>query len=117
VSSFLGFTFVALAGDPLANLRQNPRVSQLSLHLLAHKYHLDASVPVRYGYWLQDVFTHKLGVSLITSQPIWPDITRTIGHTAQVVVIADAIALLLGIAVGIFSAVRNTRSSITASRR
>ena len=42
MSSFLSFTFVSLAGDPLANLRQNPKVSQLTLHLLVHKYHLDA---------------------------------------------------------------------------
>jgi peptide/nickel transport system permease protein len=55
---------------------------------------------------LQSVFTHKLGDSLITLQPIWPDITRTFGHTAQVVILAEAIALVLGIAVGIYSAVR-----------
>jgi peptide/nickel transport system permease protein len=81
-------------------------VSQLTLHLLEHQYHLDQSIPVRYWYWLQDVFTHKLGNSLITLQPIWPDITRTFGHTAQVVILAEAIALVLGVAVGIFSAVR-----------
>ena len=52
VSSFLSFFFVSQAGDPLANLRQNPRVSQLTLHKLVHVYHLDASVPVRYWYWL-----------------------------------------------------------------
>ena len=106
VSSFISFTFVSLAGDPTANLRQNPKVSQLTLHLLQHQYHLDQSVPVRYWYWLQDVFFHKLGTSLITSQPIWPDITRTLGHTAQIVILAEVIALILGIAVGIFSAVR-----------
>jgi peptide/nickel transport system permease protein len=106
VSSFLSFTFVSLAGDPTANLRQNPKVSQLSLHLLQHQYHLDQSIPVRYWYWLQDVFLHKLGTSLITSQPIWPDITRTLGHTAQVVLLAEVIALFLGVAIGIFSAVR-----------
>ena len=106
VSSFVSFMFVSLAGDPTANLRQNPKVSQLTLHLLQHQYHLDQSVPVRYWYWLQDVFLHKLGISLITSQPIWPDITRTIGHTAQVVLLAEVIALCLGVAVGIFSAVR-----------
>src|SRR5436309_1818303 len=87
VSSFLSFLFVSLAGDPTANLRQNPKVSQLTIHLLEHKYHLDRAVPVRYWYWLKDVFEHKLGVSLITSQPVWPDITRTIGHTAQVVLL------------------------------
>jgi peptide/nickel transport system permease protein len=106
VSSFLSFTFVSLAGDPRANLLQNPRVSQLTLKLLEHQYHLDQSIPVRYWYWLQSVFTHKLGDSLITLQPIWPDITRTFGHTAQVVILAEAIALVLGIAVGIYSAVR-----------
>jgi ABC-type dipeptide/oligopeptide/nickel transport system permease component len=106
VSSFLSFAFVSKAGDPLANLRQNPKVSQLTLHKLVHVYHLDASIPVRYWYWIQDVFTHKLGTSLITSQPIWPDITRTIGHTAQVVILAEVIALVLGVVVGIFSAVR-----------
>jgi peptide/nickel transport system permease protein len=106
VSSFLSFMFVSLAGDPLANLRQNPKASQLTMHLLQHQYHLDQSVPVRYWYWLQDVFAHKLGTSLITTQPIWPDITRTIGHTAQVVLLAEVIALILGVLVGIFSAVR-----------
>src|SRR5205823_3673808 len=106
VSSFVSFTFVSLAGDPTANLRQNPKVSQLTLHHLQHQYHLDASIPVRYWYWVQDVVEHKLGNSLITLQPIWPDITRTIGHTAQVVLLAEAIALVLGVAIGIFSAVR-----------
>jgi peptide/nickel transport system permease protein len=106
VSSFLSFTFVSLAGDPRANLLQNPRVSQLTLKVLEHQYHLDQSIPVRYWYWLQSVFTHKLGDSLITLQPIWPDITRTFGHTAQVVILAEAIALVLGVGVGIYSAVR-----------
>jgi peptide/nickel transport system permease protein len=106
VSTFLIFTFVSLAGDPTANLRQNPRFSQITLQRLQHKFHLDRSIPVRYWYWVQDVFEHKLGNSLVTDQPIWPDITRTIGHTAQVIILAEVLAIVLGVAVGIFSAVR-----------
>ncbi len=106
ISSFLSFTFVSLAGDPLAKLRANPQLSQITVANLKHQYHLDASIPVRYWYWIQDVFTHKLGNSLLTLQPIWPDITRTIGHTAQVIVVSESLAILLGVAVGIFSAVR-----------
>jgi peptide/nickel transport system permease protein len=106
VSTFLIFTFVSLAGDPRQNLLQNPRISQQTLHKLYHQYHLDASIPVRYWYWVKDIFTHKLGISLITSQPLWPDVTRTIGHSAQVIFLAEIIALLLGVAVGIFSAIR-----------
>jgi len=105
-SSFISFTFVSLAGDPLANLRANPRTTGEVLNHLKHVYHLDQSIPVRYGYWLEDVFAHKLGSSLITSQPIWPDISRAMGHTLQIVLLAQLIALVLGVGVGIFSAIR-----------
>ena len=106
LSTFLSFTFVSLAGDPRQNLLANPRLSHEHYKLLAHQYHLDVSIPVRYWYWLQDAFTHKLGSSLLTSQPIWPDLTRVMGHTAQVVGLAEVIAITLGVAVGIFSAVK-----------
>jgi peptide/nickel transport system permease protein len=106
LSTFLSFTFVSLAGDPRQNLLANPKLSHEHYRLLAHQYHLDVSIPERYWYWLKDVFTHKLGVSLVTSQPVWPDISRAMGHTLQVVGLAEIIAITLGIAVGIFSAVK-----------
>src|SRR5438046_9548164 len=106
LSTFLSFIFVSYAGNPLGNLRSNPRISANTLHLVEVHNHLDKPVVVRYFYWLQDAVTHKLGNSLLTSQPIWPDISRTLGHTAQVIIISEALALVLGIAVGIFSAIR-----------
>jgi peptide/nickel transport system permease protein len=106
IASFLSFTFVTLAGDPLGQLRLQPNLSILTLNNLRKQYHLDASIPVQYWYWVQDVFTHKLGISLVTLQPIWPDITRTLPHTLQVVLTAELLALVLGVVVGIFSAIR-----------
>ncbi|MBV8063969.1 MAG: ABC transporter permease [Actinobacteria bacterium] len=106
VSSFLSFFFVSSAGNPVALLRGNPRISQNTIHNIIVQTHLNRSIPVRYWYWLEDVFTHKLGDSLITFQPIWPDITRTLGHTAQVIIISESLALILGVAVGIFSAIK-----------
>jgi peptide/nickel transport system permease protein len=106
-TSFLSFTFITKSSDPLANLRANPRTNNpVILHHLAHVYHLDQSLPVRYWYWLQDVFVHKLGISLLTSQPIWPDISVAIEHTLQIILLAQVIALVLGVAVGIYSAIR-----------
>ena len=105
LSSFLSFTFVSLAGDPRQNLLANPKLSQITYKHLFHEYHLDASIPQRYWYWVHDALLHKLGSSLATSQPIWPDLQRVLGHTAQLVVLADALALVLGLAVGIFSAI------------
>jgi len=106
ISTFLSFVFVSYAGDPLGQLRITPHISQQTIQNLTHQYHLDQPVPVRYWYWVQDVFEHKLGNSLVTLQPIWPDITRTLGHTLQVVLTAELLALVLGVIVGIYSAVR-----------
>jgi peptide/nickel transport system permease protein len=106
LSTFLSFIFVSYAGNPVALLRQNPRISQQTIHNEIIQQHLNKPVVVRYFYWLQDVFTEKLGKSLTTLQPIWPDVTRTMGHTAQVIIISEVLAIILGIAIGIYSAIR-----------
>jgi len=105
-SSFFSFLFVSYAANPLVAARANPRLTPHLLHLLIVQNHLDKPVVVRYFYWVQSVFTDKLGRSLITLKPIWPDITRTMGHTAQLVILSETLAILLGIAVGIYSAIR-----------
>jgi ABC-type dipeptide/oligopeptide/nickel transport system permease component len=106
VSTFLSFTFVSLAGDPVAKLRGNPRLPATTVQNIILQNHLNRSIPVRYWFWVKDVITHKLGHSLETFQPIWPDITRTMGHTVQLVAISEVLALTLGIAIGVYSAVR-----------
>src|SRR4051812_34637140 len=106
ISTFLSFTFVSLAGNPTLTLKQNPRFSQHTVDLIAARDHLSDPIPVRYAYWVKDVFTHKLGNSLTTLHPIWPDVTRAMGHTAQLIVLSEILALTLGVAVGIYSALR-----------
>jgi len=106
LSSFLSFVFVSFAGDPSATLRANPRFSLTTLHHLRHQYHLDQPVVIRYFHWVHDVFTQKLGDSLITGQPIWPDISRTFLHTLQLITLSETLAIAIGLAIGIYSAVR-----------
>jgi peptide/nickel transport system permease protein len=106
LSTFFSFVFVSYAGNPIGLLRSNPRVPQSSINHIIHQEYLDKPVIVRYFYWLESVFTHKLGNSLVTLQPLWPQVTRTLGHTLQFIVIAEVIALVLGVAVGIYSAIR-----------
>src|ERR671936_2110703 len=105
-TSFLIFTAVSLSGDPAARARQNPKFSPVTIQQLEKKYKLDKPIPVRYWYWLKDVTTNKLGDSLATQQPIWPDIKRVMGHTAQLIFTAEIIALFIGILIGVYSAIR-----------
>ena len=53
-ASFLTFTLVALASDPLQFLRMQPRISQETLQKIVEREHLDEPIIVRYGYWLKD---------------------------------------------------------------
>jgi peptide/nickel transport system permease protein len=105
-STFFSFVFVSLGTNPLVAIRTNPRVTPQAIALMVHQTHLDKPVIVRYFYWLEAIFTQKLGKSLITLKPIWPDITRTMGHTAQLIILSESLAIILGIAVGIYSAIR-----------
>jgi peptide/nickel transport system permease protein len=105
-STFFSFLFVSYASNPLATVRQNPRATPHLIHLLTLQYHLNQPVIVRYFYWVQDVFTNKLGKSLVTLQPIWPDVERTMGHTAQLCILSESVAIIVGISVGIYSAIK-----------
>ncbi len=106
-ASFLVFTFVAKgAGDPLGPLRITPNIDQEGLDRIAEEKHLNDSVFVRYGYWVQDAVTNNFGTTLLTNKPILPDLWRVMKNTLQLVVAAELIAILIAIAIGVLSALR-----------
>ena len=105
-ASFLTFTFVAVSGDPLAPLRTTPNVSKQTVENLTERKHLDDPVPVRYWYWLKDAVTNQFGTTLIGDKPIMPDLWRVMKHTLQLVIVAEALAILIAVGIGVYSALR-----------
>jgi peptide/nickel transport system permease protein len=63
-------------------------------------------VPVRYGHWLRDAVTNRFGTTLLGDRPIWPELRRVMGNTLQLLIAAQILALIVAIAVGVYSAVR-----------
>ena len=61
----------------------------------SERKHLDEPIYVRYGYWVKDMFTNKFGTETVSDLPIWPDLQRAFGHTLQLVIAAEIIAILL----------------------
>ncbi len=106
VTSFLIFTFVSVTGDPLARIRANPRVSKAELHTIEHAKKLDKPVIIRYGYWVKDAVTKEFGTTLFGSRRIWPELERVLGHTVQLLLTVEILAILIGVAIGITSAIR-----------
>ena len=105
-ASFLVFTLVSALGDPLYVLRMNPLTSKETLAHIAAAKHLNDPIPLRYLYWLKDVFTQGFGEPLLVHHPIWRDLARVMPHTIQLVVSAELLALTLGVGIGIYSAIR-----------
>jgi peptide/nickel transport system permease protein len=105
-ASFLVFTFVTESGDPLAQLRITPNVSERSKQNIIERKHLDDPVPVRYAYWVRDAVTNEFGTTLLGDRPILPDLWRVMKNTLQLVVAAELLAILVAVAIGVYSAVR-----------
>ena len=105
-TSFLIFTFVSITGDPLGRLRANPAITAEQIHSIAHSKNLDKPVIVRYGYWARDAVTKQFGTTLFGNRKIWPDLKRVMGHTLQFILSAIIISMILGISIGVYSALR-----------
>jgi peptide/nickel transport system permease protein len=107
-TSFLIFASISAIRDPLAALKTNPIFAKntVTIHNIEKEKHLKDPIPVRYVYWVRDAVEHKFGTPLLVNTPIWNDLKRVIPHTLQLALSAELLALLLGVAVGIYSAVR-----------
>ena len=94
-----------LPGDParvLAGEDQDPSV----VAYLRAKLHLDEPLPVRYLYWLNGVLHGDLGESLRIQKSVLELIAEKLPVTLQLAVMAMLVALTIGVAMGILSAVK-----------
>ena len=105
-ASFIIFSFVSLSNDPVAFLEMQPTASEITIQNIKERKHLDEPIPVRYVYWLKDMLTNQFGTTTIGDRPILPDITRVMGHTLQLVLAAELLAILVAVGIGVYSALR-----------
>lgn len=105
-ASFIIFTFVSLSNDPLAFLKMQPNASQETIDNITERKHLDQPIPVQYLYWAKDALTNQFGTTTIGDRPILPELTRVMGHTLQLVIAAELLAVLIAVFIGVYSALR-----------
>jgi len=105
-ASFLVFTFVSVSGDPLAPLKVVPNISEETIQNVRKQKHLDEPIPVQYWYWLKDATTNQFGTTLQGNRPILPDLWRVMKNTLQLVIVAELLAILIAVGIGVYSALR-----------
>jgi peptide/nickel transport system permease protein len=104
---FLMFLLVDKAIDPLADLRESTAQNKQQLiDARIQLLDLKTNVVVRFFKWLGHLLMGDPGAAWRTGQPVGPLISHAIGSTLQLVLAATLMSLVLGVTVGIVSALR-----------
>jgi len=111
----LGVTFLAfsimflLPGDVVQSILGDNYTPQAAAALTA-QLHLNQSFLLRYFTWLGDFFTGNVGLSLVPPrQSVWALVGRSLLPTAEMLVIGQVIAIVLGVLFAVVSVTSRSR--------
>lgn len=124
VLTFFGITVATFAlihsvpGDPISFFIGRAgmfSVPEATLQGIREEFHLDEPLPVQYVYWLRSAATFDFGTSLIDRRPVRDRILEKLPNTFVLNFTAFALAALLGIPIGLWSAANSGRVAERAS--
>jgi ABC-type dipeptide/oligopeptide/nickel transport system permease component len=95
-----------IPGDP-ARVIAGVNASPEDVARIRHQLGLDQAVWLQYLQFVGNLFRLNLGISARTGQPVLDEITSRLPYTIELAVISIAIAILVGIALGVMAATRH----------
>ncbi|MFX0196574.1 MAG: ABC transporter permease [Candidatus Hodarchaeota archaeon] len=107
------FTLIAITwvlmyyapGDPI-RIKLGPFATEEMVELMRERYGLNDPIEVQFFRFIIGLTRGDLGTSYINDRPVWIDIRAALPHTLLLASTAMIISLVLGIPMGIYSAVR-----------
>jgi peptide/nickel transport system permease protein len=105
VSVIVFFMVRAIPGDP-AQILLGQQATQEQVQDLRAEMGLDKPVLVQYGVFLRGAVTGDLGDSIATGRPVVTELLARFPATLELTAFAMFIAILVGVPVGVISAVR-----------
>ncbi|MBA3642491.1 MAG: ABC transporter permease [Chloroflexia bacterium] len=95
-------------GDP-ARLMAGPRASKSAVDKIREKYGLNDPLPVQYVDYVKGVVRLDFGDSFTSRRPVKQDLQRYLPATAELALYAFLFSTVVGVPLGILSAVRRNR--------
>ncbi|MEX1180861.1 MAG: ABC transporter permease [Cucumibacter sp.] len=92
-----------IPGDP-ARIALGPNATPEQVLVLRERLHLDESFISQYGYFLANLLRGDLGISLYTNRPVTRDIVQFLPATLELVIVAGAMMVLIGLPLGVLAA-------------
>ena len=105
VSIVVFFMVRAIPGDP-AQIILGQQATQENVQQLRAHMGLDKPVFVQYGLFLRDAITGDLGNSIATGRPVTTELLARFPATLELTAFAMLVAVLVGVPVGVVSAVK-----------
>lgn len=102
---------VIVPGGPVAAKIGDHPLSPVTIAQIKHRYHLDESIYSQYWRWFSGVVAHgDLGRSILTSEKVTSAIRERLWVTLSLNLVSIAIAVLVGIPMGVAAALRRGKA-------
>src|ERR1700759_1843801 len=124
ILTFFGITVAVFAlihlvpGDPISLYLGKVgmgTISQAGLAAVRHEYHLDQPLVAQYFWWLHGLLTLDLGRSIVDHRDVIERIREKLPNTFELNFVAFIVSALIGLPIGVWSAVRSGRGTERAS--
>ncbi len=117
LSTFLLFTLIRLApGDPVKMLLGTPEISDIYSDSFQERYeekrqelYLNEPIPKQYYRWAKNLLNLNLGKSIYSNQDVTKELSEKLPATIALTVPAIGIQIILGVSLGVVSALNANR--------
>ena len=108
--SVAAFTLThAAPGGPIATLLENAPTSPEQIEAIKEKYKLGDPLPVQYWDWISGVVQGDFGRSILTNETVLNEIKSRLWVTLTLNIAGIALAILIGVPLGVLAALRRGR--------
>jgi peptide/nickel transport system permease protein len=111
----LVFVLTRLSGSPV-HLLLDVSATERDQEILTHHLGLDRPLPVQYALYVRNIALGDFGNSILTRRPVTEHIRERLPATIELGVVAMFLSVLIGVPLGVYSAVRRGRLFDRAAR-
>lgn len=98
--------FRVLPGSPVSQISRVPNASPEMKKILTQQFGLDRSLWEQYLLYLREALHGNFGISYTNRQPVLDNLVQAFANTIPMVAAGTILAIMLGLTVGVVSAVR-----------
>ena len=109
------FFLTRLSGNPI-HLLLDVNATERDQEILTRYLGLDKPLPVQYGIYVKNIALGDFGTSILTRRPVTEHIRERLAATVELGFVAMLLSVLIGIPLGMYSAVRRGGAMDTGAR-